>query len=138
VDGYEKPATVAYRKEFISRYLTYERRTYRWVQLPKTEALDLQESGKILKDTGFSYTDSAGKEMVEYHVDDIYKAIEQNNQDRQQGFSGNLSVRFDGTKPLIIFGHDKIIFKQYTHSKKVGFRWMVNEPWFLRMMARES
>ena len=100
VDGHEKPATVAYRKEFISRYLTYERRTYRWVQLPKTEALDLQESGKILKDTGFSYTDSAGKEMIEYHVDDIYKAIEQNDQDNQQGFGGNLSVRFDGTKPL--------------------------------------
>jgi hypothetical protein len=72
--------------------LTYERRTYRWVQLLKTEALDLKESGKILKDTGFSYTDSAGKEMVEYHIDDIYKAIEQKEQDNQQGFGGNLSV----------------------------------------------
>ncbi len=116
--GMKKPATVAYQKEFISWYLTYERRTYRWVQLLKTEALDLKESGKILKDTGFSYTDSAGKEMVEYHIDDIYKAIEQKEQDNQQGFGGNLSVWFDGTKPLIIFGHDESIFKQYAHSKK--------------------
>ncbi len=60
----------------------------------------MQETGKILKDTGFSYTDSAGKETVEYHIDDIYKAIEQNDQDNQQEFGGNLSVRFDGTKPL--------------------------------------
>ncbi len=138
MDGHEKPATVAYRKEFISCYLSYERRTYRWVQLLKTEALDLQESGKILKDTGFSYTDSAGKEIVEYHVDDIYKAIEQNDQDNQQGFSGNLSMRFDGTKLLIIFGHDESILSNINIQKKVGFHRMVNKSWFLRMMARES
>jgi hypothetical protein len=42
----------------------------------------------------------------------------QDVQDNQQGFGGNLSVQFDGTKPLLIFPHDESIFKQYTHSKK--------------------
>jgi hypothetical protein len=58
--------------------------------------------------------------MVEYHVDNIYKVKEQGKQDNQQGFSGNLSVQFDGTKPLIIFGHNESIFKQDTHSKRLG------------------
>jgi hypothetical protein len=98
VDGHEKPATVSYWKESIPCYLTNERRTYRWVQLPKMEAFDLQENGKILKETGFSYTDSAGKEMVEYHVDDIYNAKEQDEQDNQQGIRGNFSVQLNGTK----------------------------------------
>jgi hypothetical protein len=64
MDGHEKPATVAYPKEIISHYLTYKRKTYSWVRLPKTEALDLQENGGILKDTGFSYTDSVDKKML--------------------------------------------------------------------------
>jgi hypothetical protein len=51
-------------KEIISHYLTYKRKTYSWVQLPKTEALDQQENGRILNDTGFSYTDSVGKKLL--------------------------------------------------------------------------
>ncbi len=49
VDRHEKPATVAYRAAFISRYFEYERRTYRWVQLPKSQAFDLKKKGRDSK-----------------------------------------------------------------------------------------
>jgi hypothetical protein len=71
VDGHEKPATVAYRDAFISHYFEYERRTHRWVQLSASQANDLQEKGMIMKTTGFSYVDSLGNQMVEFHVDNF-------------------------------------------------------------------
>ncbi len=84
------------------------------------ETFDPKENGKLLKDSGFSYTISASKEVIELHVDDIYKAKEKDEQVNQQGFDGNLCVHYDGIKLLIIFCHDEnIIFKQYTHSNKV-------------------
>lgn len=88
-------------------------------QIPKVETFDLNKNGKLLKDSGFSYTNSASKELIEHHVDDIYKAKEKDEHDNQQGFDGNLCVHYDGIKLLIIFCHDEnIIFKQYTHANK--------------------
>ena len=55
--------------------------------------------------------------MVEYHVDacDIFQ--ERMNVDT--AFGGRLSVRMEkDDKPLIIFGHDECIFKQYLLTKK--------------------
>jgi hypothetical protein len=74
--------------------------------------------------------------MVEYHVDDM--VLEENEKQwladgtivnrsaanvNLNYFGGNLSIRFTaGEKPLIIIGHDKSIFKQYSLSKKkLGF-----------------
>ncbi len=31
VDGHEKPSTIEYRKQFVIRYLQYERHAYRWI-----------------------------------------------------------------------------------------------------------
>jgi hypothetical protein len=38
VDGHEKPATLHYRKKFISWYMNYERCMHRWIQLTKKRA----------------------------------------------------------------------------------------------------
>jgi hypothetical protein len=113
VDGHEKPATVAYRANFISRYFEYERRTHRWVQLPESQALDLQERKMVLKNTGFRYKDALDNEWVEFHVDDF------NQSEEIHELGGRLSVRFPtNVKPLIILGHDECIFKQYCLAKK--------------------
>lgn len=37
VDGHERQGTISYRKDFVRRYLCYERRTYRWIQITKNE-----------------------------------------------------------------------------------------------------
>jgi hypothetical protein len=71
VDRHEKPATVAYRVAFISRYFEYERRTHRWVQHPASQTFDLQEKGEIVKNTAFNFLDSLGNQMVEFQVDDF-------------------------------------------------------------------
>jgi hypothetical protein len=38
--------------------------THRWVQLWRSQALDLQEKGEIIKNTGFSLVDSLGHQMA--------------------------------------------------------------------------
>ena len=43
VDGHEKPATIEYRKQFITRYLSYEQRAHRWIQISLSEAVQLEE-----------------------------------------------------------------------------------------------
>jgi hypothetical protein len=45
VDGHERPGTVTYRKDFVRRYLCYERRAYRWIQISKTEHDELVQKG---------------------------------------------------------------------------------------------
>jgi len=55
--------------------------------------------------------------MVEYHVDACKVFSEKMKQETE--FGGNLSVRFPhNNKPLIVFGHDECIFKQYALTKK--------------------
>ena len=79
----------------------------------------LQHEGKILKDSGYHYKDQdTGSDMVEYHID----ACENFQQEMSTTeFGGKLSVRFtmqQTQKPLLIFGHDVCIFKQFTFSLK--------------------
>ena len=92
VDGHEKPATVEYRWSFVQRYLSYERRMFRWIQIPLLEALKLEEDGKVPKHTGYWYQDSTtGDAIVEYHVDACTIFQEQMNETTK--FGGRLSVR---------------------------------------------
>ena len=115
VDGHERPDTVMYRKRFVKRYLQYERRTYRWIQV------SLDSSNKLKEDTpnlpkGHQYVNEQGETMVEYHVDDHPSFSEQLG---GTPFGGNLSVRKQQSdKPLIIMGQDECIFKQYLFSHK--------------------
>ena len=55
--------------------------------------------------------------MVELHVDTCNILEERANNETKYG--GNLSVRKElEEKPLIMFGHDECIFKQYTMTNK--------------------
>mmetsp|Transcript_10558 Transcript_10558/g.15234 ORF Transcript_10558/g.15234 Transcript_10558/m.15234 type:complete len:110 (-) Transcript_10558:118-447(-) len=69
VDIHEKPATVEYRRKFVERYLKYERRAHRWIQIPLEESRKLEMEEMIPVDIGYRYTDGNKNEMVEYHVD---------------------------------------------------------------------
>ena len=53
--------------------------------------------------------------MVEFHVDS--NKIFQEEADKETRFGGYLSVRIEMERPLIIFGHDESIFKQYHMTK---------------------
>jgi len=117
VDGHEKPSTVAYRWSFCERYLAYEMRMFRWVQITLEQAKMLEEKGEIVKGSGYHYLDPlTNTNMVEFHVDTCDALLTVGSTGE---FGGNLSVRFPaGSKPLIVFGHDECIFKQFLMSKK--------------------
>jgi hypothetical protein len=117
VDGHEKPGTIEYRKQFVNRYLQYERRAHRWIQITTAEALELEEKGYIQPNSGYRYVDNDGHQMVELHVDTCNILEEKANNETK--FGGNLSVRKGiEEKPLFMFGHDECIFKQYTMTNK--------------------
>jgi len=65
VDGHEKPATVEYRKQFIQRYLTYERLAHRWIQLTKQESIECENKGLVPRNSGYHYSSDTGIDMVE-------------------------------------------------------------------------
>ena len=117
VDGHEKPETIAYREKYVKRYLKTEFRMYRWIQLPKNEVEEMKENGEMTDDMRFSYHDDlTNMDMVEFHVDnhpiflDRVSSIE---------FGGHLSVRKPADqKPLLTFGQDECIFKQFSFTPK--------------------
>ena len=75
----------------------------------------MEDDGIIPKCSGYQY-DVNGEAMVEYHID-VANIFQKRMNEREYG--GNLSVRRDvKDKPLIIFGHDECIFKQYLLTKK--------------------
>ena len=49
VDGHEKEETVSYRWRYIERYLQYEQRMFRWIQITEEEAKHLEDKGTIKK-----------------------------------------------------------------------------------------
>jgi hypothetical protein len=117
VDGHEKPDTIQYRKQFVTRYLQYEHCAHRWVQITNQEAVELEQKGYIKQNSGYWYFDSNGNAMVEFHVDTCH-IFEERAKDGTK-FGGNSSVRKkQEEKPLIMFGHDVCILKQYTLTKK--------------------
>jgi hypothetical protein len=91
IGGHEKPATIEYRRQFCRCYLTYERRAHRWIQITLEESKTLEENGLVTPNSGYRYTDEAGKFMVEYHVDS-YQDF-QEKMDKETEFGGKLSVR---------------------------------------------
>lgn len=55
VDGHEKPATVEYRRKFVQRYLKYERRAHRWIQITLEESKKLEREEIIPVRSGYYY-----------------------------------------------------------------------------------
>jgi hypothetical protein len=93
-----------------------ERRAHRWIQLTLNESKEIEEKKLIPQNSSYRYTNGDGVNMVEYHVDSL--GLFQERMDRLE-FGGNLSMRIKaGEKPLIIFGHEKCIYKQYLLTKK--------------------
>jgi hypothetical protein len=65
---------------------------------------------------GYNYVNNQGQQMFEFHVDNHvhFQKVLSN-----LVFGASLLVRKPtSTKPLIIFGQDKCIFKQFKFSKK--------------------
>jgi len=91
VDGHEKPATVLYRKKFVTRYLQYERQAHRWIQISLHDTQQLEEQCILAKNSGYRYTDDEGNEMVEFHIDTCHVFEEKANNETE--FGGWLSVR---------------------------------------------
>ena len=87
-----------------------------WIQITAAEAMELENKNEVPMGSGYRYLDeSTGKQMVEYHIDACNKFQERVN----CNVGGNLSVqRSPDQQPLIAFGHDECIFKQFTFSLK--------------------
>jgi hypothetical protein len=118
VDGHEKPETKKYRKTMVREYLKSELRMHRWIQLPLEELKALEVELEIKINTGHQYLDiETNIEMVELHVDSHPSFHDKMNATTK--FGGNLSVRMPpNNKPLICFGQDECIFKQYLFTGK--------------------
>jgi hypothetical protein len=95
VDGQKRPETIAYRPVFTMKYLGFEIRAHRWLQMTLVESKELESNGSITRNCGSINVADNGVGMVEYHVDASYEFEE-----RLQllPFGGNLSVR----KPLVL------------------------------------
>ncbi len=117
VDGLKHPATIEYRKSFVQHYLPYERRMYRWIQVTAEESEELQNKGLVTIKSSYKYKCRDGIDMLEYLVDSCSTFEEALNSTTR--FGGHLSVHREpgNDQPLLIFGHDECIFKQYHMAK---------------------
>ena len=119
VDNHERADIVLYRDKFVIRYLEYELRTYRWIQLKEEEVLEYELNKELKREDGYKYSHEDGSTWYEYHVDD-HTDFESRMNEGYHPFGGNLSVRKPpDSKPLMILGQDEVIFKQYLMNSRV-------------------
>ena len=118
-DGHERPDVVADRNDrFLLEYFRLEKCAHRWAQLKEVEAVYLENnSNNYPKHCYYSYISDEGISMREYHID-THKALFAFVSDSTSHFGGNLSVRIDGRRPVLLVGQDESTFHQYTFSKK--------------------
>ncbi len=97
----------------------------------------LESENKIPKKTGYRYFDKeTGANMVEYHVDTCNLFQEKMNAMSQ--FGGNLSVRGDENKEIIIvLGHDECIFRQMHSPTNHGMAQKDKNPLHQKIWAKE-
>jgi hypothetical protein len=116
VNNNKKPETVVCCHHFIKPYLKDEFRMFRWIHLSLEKVKVMEQNLEIDEGLGYRYQNSENKDMFEFHVDQ--------NSSFQDGVStalyrGNLSIQIPANvKPLICFGQDKCIFKQFTFTPK--------------------
>ena len=114
VDNHERPDIVLHRLLFCRQYLSeIEIRCYRWIAFDEEDMLDLEERGVAKKeDASYVLEQEDSKYLYEYHIDHHETFLDHPNVVSPWG--GNLSLRFpSGAKPIIVFGQDECIFKQY-------------------------
>ena len=115
-DKHESVENISYRKQFIKRYFEYELLSHRWIQLPLLEYERLKKEGETFCGTGYKYKDEKGSTYIEFHVDDSQYLTTLGS---KTPFGGYLSVRKPkDEKPMIIFGQDECIFKQFIFRNK--------------------
>jgi hypothetical protein len=116
VDNHEKHETVAHRLHFVKRYLKLERRMFCWIQLPLEPVKEMEDTFQIDEWLRHRCRDPENKDMVEFHVDQ-HPSFQDGVSTTKCG--GNLSIRMPAhVKPLICFGQDQCIFKQFTFTPK--------------------
>jgi len=72
------------------------------------------DEGLLVPEKGYRYKSQEGLEMVELHIDEIPDSELLTNINLSVPFGGNLSIRkMPEEKPLLSFGHDECIFRQY-------------------------
>ena len=79
------------------------------------------EEGQVLSGTPYKYVNENNEKFFEFHVDNCEKISSWTSWPDVDSakFGGCLSVRKpEGSKPLIIFGQNECIFKQYVFTKK--------------------
>ena len=119
MDGQERPETIAYRPIFTNKYLSFELRTHRWIQITKVDSKLLESNGDIAENCGFYYNTDDGVEMVEYHVDASYKFQDKID---ELPFGGNLlSVTRKNleSRPVMFIGQDEAIYIQFLFLSKM-------------------
>ena len=120
-DSHEKPENVKYRYKYIDRYLEREFRCFRWIQISESEYLKMIEDGHVFCGDPYEFLDNDGNKKFEFHVDDCEEFSQWTSwpDDQSRQFGGCLSVRMPkDVKPIIVFGQDECIFKQYIFTKK--------------------
>jgi hypothetical protein len=124
-DGHENPEQQEYRRKFIRTYLSYEIRSYRWVQITKqqAEALEADLKQPLMKGISpYSWIENDVQENEtewrEYHVDchpRLFEFVSNEN----KNFGGDLSCRKPNeARPIIFIGQDECVFSQYSFSSK--------------------
>jgi len=84
---------------------------------------------KQLAERGYHFKSEDGTDMVELHVDEIPDGEILNKINQESRFGGNLSVRKKPEeKPLLAFGHDECIFRQFIFTGS-----LINVSYFLRI-----
>jgi hypothetical protein len=85
------------------------------IQVSAAESEELEHNGVAPRNSGFKCTDKEGKVVVEYHVD-CCKEL-QERCDTETRFGSYLIVHLGNDQPLLSFGHDEAVSKQYTLTK---------------------
>ena len=89
---------------FLVEYFALEKRSHRWVQLKEAEALVLDGTDIIFpKNCNYSYFINENENMREYHIDTHNKLLYFVSDDTEE-FDGNLSVRLNGRRPVLLVG----------------------------------
>jgi hypothetical protein len=106
---------IQYCWAFCEWYLYQEVMMHCWVQVGEEIGKQLEQEGEIVTGSGYYYNcPLTFKKMVEFQVDASEKLLKYVAGD----LGGNLSVRLpQGEKPLICFGPDEFIYKQFLLTK---------------------
>jgi hypothetical protein len=115
VDTHEKPENVRYRMHFIKRYFQYELRSHRWCLVPEDDFKKMVEDKILVEDDGKQYIDEHLNTYFEVHVD-THDDLNKYHEHLPFGGQPSKFAPPNTSKPLIIFGQDESIFKQYSFS----------------------